>query len=124
MRRALVVDDEPDALRLFVDILTSGGYEVRTATTGEEALSMINGYVPDVILLDIFLPGIDGFEVARRLAGRRPEDPIPVVAITALGQDGREITPASPPGICRFLFKPCRPKTLLEVVDDAIRYHH
>lgn len=118
------MDDEPDALQLFVDILTLGGYEVRTATSGEEALTMINGYVPDVILLDIRLPGIDGFEVARRLSDRRREDPIPVVAITALDRGASEVTLARPPGIRRFLFKPCRPKTLLEVVDDAIRYNH
>lgn len=124
MRKALVVDDEPDALELFADILSSDGYEVRTAQSGEEALGMINGYVPDVILLDIRLPGIDGLEVARRLSARRPEDPIPVVAVTALDASSVSSTPSPPPGIRRFLFKPCRPKTLLEVVDDVIRYRH
>jgi CheY-like chemotaxis protein len=63
--KVLLVDDEPDTLKTYSDILDAEGYDVTTASEGEEALSLIDGYQPDVILLDILLPGQNGIEVAR-----------------------------------------------------------
>lgn len=120
--KVLLVDDEPDALKTYFDILTSAGYEVRAASTGEMALESINGYRPDVILLDIRLPGKDGIDVARELS-RRPETAdIPVVMITALTSFSTGSGMADLPAIRRFIYKPCRPRTLLEGVEDALRY--
>lgn len=120
--KVLLVDDEPDALKTYSDILCSEGYEVTVATTGEQALRMIDGYRPDVILLDIMLPGKNGVEVARELSRRSDAGDIPVVMITALNSfpvgDGLD----SIPGIRRFIYKPCRPRTLLEGVENVLRY--
>jgi CheY-like chemotaxis protein len=123
-QKILLVDDDPDTLRTLADVLESGGYEVTTAATGEEALVMTDGYRPDLILLDVMLPGKDGVEVARELAGRTETRAIPVVLITALealpeGSDARSI-----PGVRRFIYKPCRPRTLLEGIDHVLRYEH
>ena len=123
-RRILVVDDEPDARQTFRDIFESEGYEVTEAATGEEAVGSINGYRPDVILLDIMLPGQTGMQVAQTLGARADTQHIPIVIITAassfvIGDLGW----GHPPSVRRYIFKPCRPCTLLQVVDDAIRHH-
>jgi CheY-like chemotaxis protein len=121
--KVLVVDDEPDTRKTFRDLLESEGYEVREASTGEEALKSINGYRPDAILLDIMLPGCNGVDVARSLSERADTQHIPIVMITALSSfpvGDRSLSEIT--GIKRFVFKPCRPTTLLQVVHDAIRY--
>lgn len=119
-RKILIVDDEADTRRLYTELFESEGYDVRCASTGEEALSTIDGYQPDVILLDIMLPGRSGIEVARELAARGNK--IPTVGITAsAGYCPGDWSEAQATGIRRFLFKPCRPKTLLQVVEDALR---
>ena len=63
----LVVDDAPDTLRMLCDALAAEGYTVLVATHGEAALQRATQAVPDIILLDALMPGMDGFEVARRL---------------------------------------------------------
>lgn len=121
--KVLLADDEPDALRTFGDILTSAGYEVATAASGEEALRTLDRFPADVILLDIMLPGKDGIEIARELSRRTVEHPIPIVLITALNSFPCDETGfADIPGIRRFIYKPCRPKTLLEAIDHVLRY--
>jgi len=122
-QKLLLVEDEPDSRKLYADLLSSEGYEVRVATSGEEALGMINGYRPDAILLDVMLPGKSGIDVARELAHRSDTSEIPVVVITALNEFSTGGGLAAIPGIRRFIYKPCRPKTLIEGVEDAIRYH-
>jgi len=81
MARLLVVDDEDTVRGLLADALRFAGFEVRTAATGDEAVTSAEGDPPDLILLDVMLPGIDGFEVVRRLrAGRRA---VPVLFLSA-----------------------------------------
>ena len=65
--RILVVDDEPQILRSLRTTLASHGYEVQTAATGEEALAAVDGRLPDLVVLDLVLPGLSGLEVCRRL---------------------------------------------------------
>lgn len=120
--KVLLVDDDPDTLKTYSDLLESEGYEVTVAPDGEQALAMINGYQPDVILLDIMLPSQDGIEVARELSERSDAKHIPVVMITALNvfSVGKGLHNIA--GIRRFIYKPCRPRTLLEGIDDVLRY--
>ena len=122
--KVLLVDDEPDAQQTYRDILESDGYEVTVAGTGEAAVALIDGYRPDVILLDIMLPGVDGIEIARRLSRRPDTHGIPIVMITALHEFKTGAGLAEIEGIRRFIYKPCRPRTLLEGVEDAIQYPH
>ena len=79
--RLLVVDDEPGILELLSVSLRFAGFEVATATNGLDALSVARTFAPDLLVLDVMLPGLDGFEVARRLRGNG--DRTPVVFLTA-----------------------------------------
>lgn len=80
----LVVDDNPDNLRVAVDVLESGGFTVRTARDGETGIRRAKLTAPDLILLDIQMPGIDGYETCRRLKQDPETAAIPVVVMTAL----------------------------------------
>jgi len=79
----LIVEDFPETLKLLVSILERAGYEVRTAETGEEALESLSANKFDLVLLDIMLPRVDGFEVCRRIKSDPKTQEIPVVALTA-----------------------------------------
>jgi putative two-component system response regulator len=82
--KILVVDDEDRNLRLMKLLLTSFGYDVLTASNGEEALEMVHDIPPDVILLDVMMPKMDGFEVAKQLKREEETKIIPIVMVTAL----------------------------------------
>jgi CheY-like chemotaxis protein len=115
----LIVDDEPDVLRAYADILGSAGYEVTTAATADEGLARIAEAHPDILLLDIMLPGKDGTQLAAELAENPRTAGIPIVVITALNTfppDGDGV-----PGVRRVIYKPCRPRTLIESIDEVVR---
>lgn len=83
-RKILFVDDEPAIIKIMKSRLQAGGkYEVETAASGEEALARAGEYKPDLILLDICMPGIDGYEVCRRLKENPLTADIPVLMFTA-----------------------------------------
>lgn len=79
----LIVDDTAANLQVLTSIVTTEGYNILLAQTGEEALRLAGMYLPDVILLDIMMPGMDGFEVCRRLKGDNKTRQIPVIFVTA-----------------------------------------
>jgi len=85
MTKILAVDDVPQNLRLLEAVLAPNGFEVVTAATGEEALLKVLQEKPDLVLLDIMLPGIDGYEVCRRLRADQKTAFLPVVMVTASG---------------------------------------
>ncbi|MFQ5882014.1 MAG: sigma-54-dependent transcriptional regulator [Candidatus Methylomirabilales bacterium] len=76
----LVVDDEPNILKVIEDILTDEGYRVRTAHSGEEALGEVQRSLPDLVILDIWLPGMDGLQALDALKGMAPESPVIVIS--------------------------------------------
>src|SRR5262245_59500675 len=78
----LAVDDVPESLVMLTDTLTAQGYDVRPADSGELALASIEATRPDLILLDIRMPGMNGFEVCRRLKGRTESRDIPLMFIS------------------------------------------
>jgi len=80
----LIVDDNPNNLAVLSDFLDESGFEVRVARDGESALEKVNYAPPDLILLDVMMPGIDGFETCRQLKANRDTEPIPVIFMTAL----------------------------------------
>lgn len=80
----LVVDDDAFNLKLLKVPLTAKGYAVRSAASGEEALKSVAEQLPDLILLDVMMPGIDGFEVVRRLKANSRTCSIPIIMVTAL----------------------------------------
>jgi len=80
----VIVDDNPDNLRILSSVLKKGGYQVRPVNSGERALSVIDAKIPDLVLLDVMMPGINGFEVCRRLKASMQTRSLPVVFISAL----------------------------------------
>ena len=80
----LIVDDTPANLNVLANILTEQGYKVRPANSGELALMVVQHALPDLVLLDIQMPGLNGFEVCRRLHERAETRDIPVIFISAL----------------------------------------
>jgi CheY-like chemotaxis protein len=85
-RKILIVDDNPVNLRLLSRLLTSEGHIVRTVTDGTEALAEVQTMLPDLILLDIMMPGMDGYETCQRLKANGQTKNIPIIFISALAE--------------------------------------
>src|ERR1035437_1176971 len=88
----LVVDDTPASLRLLTELLTQHGYHVRPADDGSLALESVAAKTPDLILLDVNMPGMDGYEVCRHLKADEKSGRIPVIFISALGDTRQKVT--------------------------------
>jgi len=118
-RRVLVVEDNPLNLKLVRDVLTAAGYDVRSATTGAEGVTLAATCEPDVVLLDLQLPDFDGYETLRRLRQDPLLDAVPVVAVTALAmREDRER--ARRAGFDGYLEKPISVRELGAQVDMFI----
>ncbi len=120
MNTVLVVDDEPDILELISYNLEKEGYSVTTVQTGEDALHSVRTNRPDVIILDLMLPGVDGVDVCRRIK-RNPESrSIPVLMLTARTEDS-DIVAGLEVGADDYITKPFSPKVLAARVRTALR---
>lgn len=86
-RNVLVVDDEPNIVISIKFLMKQKGYEVRTASNGEEALQALNEKVPDLILLDVMMPKPDGYEVCQKIRATAKWKDIPVIMLTAKGRE-------------------------------------
>ncbi len=86
----LVVDDSPVNLKLVLTLLTMAGYQVRGATDAEDALRVLDGFTPQLILMDVQMPGIDGLELTRRLKADPARRRIRIVALTAYAMKADE----------------------------------
>ena len=86
-RNVLVVDDEPNIVLSIKFLMKQKGYEVRTASNGEEALQALNEKVPDLILLDVMMPKPDGYEVCQKIRATAKWKDIPVIMLTAKGRE-------------------------------------
>jgi adenylate cyclase len=122
--RVLVVDDVPENVRLLEALLGPRGYEVITATDGRAALELAESAEPDLMLLDIVMPGMDGYQVCRTLRERDETAVLPIIMLTA--SDGPEKTRAIEAGADDFIAKPFDRQELLTRVDSLLRikrYH-
>ena len=108
----LIVDDIPENLSLLHDALDEAGYTVLVATNGESALQRAHQSLPDVILLDALMPGIDGFEVARRLKADFSTHHIPIVFMTGLTET-EHVVAAFAAGAADYVTKPLQPAQVL-----------
>ncbi len=115
-RKILVVDDERHIVRLVEVNLTRAGYEVQTAYDGVEALEKIADDLPDMIVLDVMMPRMDGFEVLKKLQSDAKYKDIPVIMLTAKAQDA-DIFKGWQSGVSSYLTKPFNPKELLVFVE-------
>jgi two-component system OmpR family response regulator len=111
----LVVDDYVDALDVWAIMLDTAGFEVRTASTGPQALEAVNMRVPDLIVMDLLLPGLSGFEVAKELRRHDKTRHVPLIAVTGCTTD-TELSLARQSGFTSILRKPCEPPALVEEI--------
>jgi CheY-like chemotaxis protein len=117
--RILLVDDYEDARVMYGHFLRMSGYHPIEAATGEEALELAYRHLPDLILLDMSLPGIDGWEVTAELKSNEKTKHIPIVALTAHAlQTERQRTERA--GCDGFLAKPCAPPDLLAEISRLL----
>jgi DNA-binding response OmpR family regulator len=116
----LVVEDEPDIRNLIVLHLTREGFRCRTAATGEEALRQVRAGAPDLIVLDLMLPEMDGREVCRRLRGDAASAALPIIVVTAKADEVDRIVGLEL-GADDYVTKPFSPKELVARVRAVLR---
>jgi len=118
--KILVVDDEEDILDLVEYNLKQNGYKVSCISTGEEVLETVHSYKPDLILLDLMLPGVDGFDVCKDLKSQPETKDIPVIMLTAKSEDIDVVTGLEL-GADDYITKPFSPRVLVARVRAILR---
>ena len=116
----VIVDDNADNLRFLSIILKQTGYHVRPANSGEKALDVIDAKVPELILLDIMMPGIDGFQVCEHLKANNCTKEIPVIFISAL-DNVQEKVRAFALGCVDYITKPFQEEEILARISTHVR---
>ena len=111
-KRILVVEDQPDSRQIIRDMVAGTDYEITEAENGEEALAAIAKQRPDLILMDIQLPIMDGYEVTRQIKADPAMRSTPIIAVTSHALDGEERT-ARAAGCDDYVPKPFSPRRLL-----------
>ncbi|MBC7329391.1 MAG: response regulator [bacterium] len=119
-KKILVVDDERPIVRLVQVNLEHAGYEVVTAYDGKEALEKVEQEKPDLIILDVMMPQMDGFEVMQRLQANPKTRDIPVIMLTAKAQDA-DVFRGWQSGVTLYLTKPFSPFELISFVRRIFR---
>lgn len=118
-KHILIVDDYPDALDIWELYLQSMGYRVSTARDGMQALAQAERLLPDLIVLDLELPRLSGFEVAARLKSNPETQGIPLIAATGYSHM-RQLDRARDAGFDRIVVKPCDPDTLVDEIERLL----
>ncbi len=121
--KILVVDDEPTIVRLMEFILARQGHEMIVAVNGEEALEKIKTHQPDLVLLDIMMPRIDGYEVAQRVRADPQTASLPIIMLSAKAQD-EDIRRGVEVGVDEYVTKPFTPDHLVHVVTEYLSRIH
>ena len=119
MKKIVIADDQPGARELVSTILSGAGYRVIETASGDEAINAALSTQPDLVLLDIHMPGEDGFAVCSRLRRYASFDGIPIVALTAAVMEG-ERERAADAGFSAFLSKPISMRTLRDTIERLI----
>lgn len=115
-KKVMIVDDDPEILELFRDILEDRGYQIITYTRGWEALQGVSRDQPDLIILDIMMPRVNGYEVCQILKENPTTQKIPVIFLTALSHQ-EALQRAADGGADDFVVKPCPPEKLIKHVE-------
>ena len=120
MAKVLVVDDEEHILMILKDSLEFSGFTIVTATNGEEALEAVAKENPELLVLDIGMPKLDGWEVCRRLKGDPKTKALPIIILTAYAQTSDQRKGVEL-GADRFITKPCDLTYLVEEINALLK---
>lgn len=115
IKRVLVVDDSPTERAAFQEILSEAGYETLLAASGEEGIALAKSEKPDAIIMDIVMPGLNGFQATRQLSRDEATRAIPVIMCTTKGQETDKIW-GMRQGAIAYLVKPIDPAALLDAL--------
>ena len=115
----LVVEDHEDNRRIMRDLLMSSGYEVIEAVTGEEGVTAAETYRPDLILMDVQLPGLNGYEATRRIKANSDLQSIPIIVVTSYALSGDDVK-AFEAGCDAYVAKPFSPRELLAKISEYV----
>jgi two-component system alkaline phosphatase synthesis response regulator PhoP len=118
--KILVVDDEKDILELIDFNLSKNGYRVKSVTSGEEALDLIKENDYDLIILDLMLPGVDGFDICKIIKADKHKANIPIVMVTAKADEADKVAGLEI-GADHYVTKPFSPRELLAIVKATLR---
>lgn len=118
-KRILIIEDQADNRQIMHDLLGAHGFESLEATTGEDGLAAAAREKPDLILMDIQLPGMDGYEVTRRIKANAALKHIPVIAVTSYALSGDD-EKAFAAGCDGYLTKPVSPRVLLGKIREYL----
>lgn len=118
--KILVVDDEKDILELIDYNLTKNGYRVKTAASGEDALELIRENDYDLIILDLMLPGVDGFDLCKIIKSDKQRGNIPIIMVTAKAEEADKVAGLEI-GADHYVTKPFSPRELLAIVKATLR---
>ena len=120
MKRILIIEDNEQNLYLATFLLERSGYEIVQARSGPEGIALAGRQRPDLILLDIQLPGMDGYDVAKALRRNEAVEEVPIVAVTSYAMVGdRERALAS--GCTGYIEKPINPETFVREIEENLR---
>ena len=119
-KRILVIEDQEDNRRIVRDLLASAGYEMIEAATGEEGVSQAEATTPDLILMDIDLPGMNGYEATRRVKSNPALRRIPIIAVTSYALSGDDAK-AYEAGCDDYVTKPFSPRALLAKIREYLK---
>ncbi len=119
-KRILIIEDQEDNRRIMTDMLHAAGFEVIEAVNGEDGVTMAEANVPDLILMDIQLPVIDGYEATRRIKAQPALGAIPIIAVTSYALSGDD-KKAFEAGCDAYLAKPFSPRELLAKIREFVQ---
>ena len=118
-KKILAADDEPYVLRVIQMKLSNAGYEVETVTNGIEAWEKIQSVKPDMLITDIVMPGLNGYELTRKVRMEEKFRDLPVLMLTGRGESEDELK-GYEAGVNQFLTKPFSPRELLSLVETIL----
>ena len=118
-KRILLIEDQEDNRRIVRDLLTSVGYELIEAVTGEEGVTLAERHRPDLILMDVLLPGLNGYDATRLIKSKPELQQIPIIAVTSYALSGDDIK-ALEAGCDAYIAKPFSPRELLAKIREFL----
>jgi DNA-binding response OmpR family regulator len=119
MSLIFIVDDDPDVRELVEYKLVQQGHEVKTATNGQDALRLVPETKPELLLLDVMMPGVSGFEVLAKLRADAPTKSLPIIMLTAKAQDA-DVERGMALGANDYMLKPFSPRELMSRIQAQL----